>query len=173
MNKSPIATIVFKDMGEVQLELFTDTPNSTANFVSLAKSKFYDGLTMHRIIPGFVAQGGCPDGTGTGGPGYAIDGEFKSNGFENNHSQVKGTIAWARSMARNSAGSQFYITVGDASFLDDDYAAFGQVINGMEVMDEIAKLGTNSGAPTSEVIIENITIEDFGQDIPQPIKVGE
>lgn len=172
MNKiNPEAIINIKGFEEIKVELFLDVPNSTANFISLAQSGFYNGLSMHRIIPGFVAQGGCPEGTGTGGPGYSIDGEFKSNGFNNPHSHDKGAIAWARSMARNSAGSQFYLSLDDTKFLDDDYAVFGKVTNGIEVLDQLAILGSESGTPTSDVTIESITIETNGFDIPELIKV--
>ena len=166
-----IATIKVKDIGTMEFELFMDTPNSTANFVSLANSKYYDGLTMHRIVTDFVAQGGCPDGTGMGGPGYNIDGEFKSNGFDNPHSHVKGSIAWARSMARNSAGSQFYITLGDTSFLDEDYACFGKIVSGEEVLGKLNDLSSNSGTPKEMVIIESITINTNGVEVPEVKKV--
>jgi len=166
-----IATIKIKNLGTMEFELFMDTPNSTANFVSLASSKYYDGLSMHRIVTDFVAQGGCPDGTGMGGPGYNIDGEFKSNGFDNPHSHVKGSIAWARSMARNSAGSQFYITLGDTSFLDEDYACFGKIISGEEVLGKLNELGSNSGAPQDMVVIESVTINTNGIEVPEVKKV--
>lgn len=170
-QKLPIVTIEFADLGIVKLELFLDTPNSTNNFISLANSGFYDGLSMHRIIPDFVAQGGCPDGTGMGGPGYTIDGEFPSNGFENNHPHDRGTIAWARSMARNSAGSQFYITLADTHFLNEDYAAFGRVVDGIEILDSLNQLGTGSGTPKQPVTIKSITVDTHGVTYPQPIHV--
>lgn len=170
-NKLPNATIEFENLGEVKLELFLDTPNSTNNFISLASSGFYDGLTMHRIIPDFVAQGGCPNGTGMGGPGYSIDGEFKSNGFDNPHPHDRGTISWARSMARNSAGSQFYITLADTHFLNDDYAAFGRVISGLEILDKLNELGTQSGTPLAPVQIKKVTIDTHGVTYPDPIRV--
>lgn len=154
-----IATIEIENIGSIKVELFPDTVNSTNNFISLANDKYYDGLSMHRIIPGFVAQGGCPLGTGTGGPGYNIDGEFKSNGFDNPHSHIKGAVAWARSMARNSAGSQFYITLDEVPHLDADYAVFGQVVDGMDVLDKLNALGTNRGTPKEAVKIKTITIE--------------
>ncbi len=168
---NPIATITIKEIGTMTYELFMDTPNSTANFVSLANQGFYEGLTLHRIIPDFVAQGGCPDGTGMGGPGYTIDGEFPSNNFDNPHSHVKGSLAWARSMARNSAGSQFYMTLGDTSFLDRDYAVFGKIITGEEVLDTLNTLGTERGTPTQTVIIEKVSIDLNGCDVPEVQKV--
>ncbi len=166
---NPIATITIEGFGEMTYELFLDTPNSTANFVSLANQKFYDGLKLHRIIPDFVAQGGCPQGIGTGGPGYTIDGEFPSNGFDNPHSHVKGSLAWARSMARNSAGSQFYMTLADTSFLDQDYAVFGKIITGEEVLDKLNEVGTQRGEPTQEVIITSVAI-DLNDAIVEEVK---
>lgn len=162
--KNPIVTIKF-NIGEMKFELFRDTPNSTNNFISLASEGFYDGLTMHRIIPSFVAQGGCPEGTGTGGPGYAIDGEFKSNGFNNPHSHNRGAIAWARSMARNSAGSQFYITLDSTPHLDGDYAVFGRAIEGLEVLDLFDEIGTGNGRPKKNVVIESVTVDLQGEEI--------
>ncbi len=168
---NPTAKIKLKDIGEMEFELYLDTPNSTANFVSLAKSGFYNGLTFHRVIPGFVAQGGCPDGVGTGGPGYTIDGEFSANGFDNPHPHEKGVLSWARSQARNSAGSQFFITLDKTSFLDGEYAVFGKIINGKEYLDHFEKIGSQSGTPSEIVVIEEITINDNGNDIPDVIKV--
>ncbi len=153
------AEIFFKNIGKIKLEFFADVENSMINFLSLASRGFYDGLKMHRIIPNFVAQGGCPDGTGLGGPGYTIDGEFASNGFQNLHKHEKGVIAWARSMARNSAGSQFYLTLGDIPHLDGDYAVFGKVVEGFEVLDSLNELGTRNGTPKYDVIIEKVVVE--------------
>ncbi len=167
-KKQPIATIEFEGLGVVKLELFLDTPTSTNNFISLATKGFYDGLSMHRIIPGFVAQGGCPLGTGTGNPGYSIDGEFPSNGFANPHPHNRGAIAWARSMARNSAGSQFYIALDDVHFLNEDYAVFGQLIEGDEVLDKLAELGTQGGNPLANVTIKSVTVDTFGETYPEP-----
>ncbi len=170
-KKLPTAIIQFEKLGNVQLELFLDTPNSTRNFISLASKGFYDGLSMHRIINDFVAQGGCPQGSGMGGPGYNIDGEFPSNGFANPHPHDRGVIAWARSMARNSAGSQFYITLADVHFLNEDYAVFGQVVDGFDVLDKLNALGTKSGTPKGAVIIEKITIDTHGESFEDPIHV--
>ncbi len=169
---NPIATIKLKEKGEMKFELFLDTPNSTANFISLAEEGFYDGLTFHRVIPEFVAQGGCPQGTGTGGPGYTIDGEFSSNGFDNKHLHNKGVLSWARAMARNSAGSQFFITIGDAHFLDGDYAVFGQIIEGEEFLDMFNSIGSNSGTPSEVITIEKVSIDKKNNDIPKLEKVG-
>lgn len=168
---NPIATVKIKDKGVMTFELFLDVPNSVANFVSLAESNYYDGLNMHRIIPSFVAQGGCPNGTGMGGPGYTIDGEFASNGFTNPHSHERGCLAWARSMARNSAGSQFYITLDPTPFLDADYAVFGKITSGEEVLDLLNAVGTNGGTPKETVIIESVVIDRNGCEIPELLKV--
>ncbi len=169
---NPTATIILNDNREMKFELFMDTPNSISNFISLAESGFYNGLSFHRVIPGFVAQGGCPEGTGTGGPGYTIDGEFNSNGFKNNHKHEKGVLSWARAMARNSAGSQFFITIGDASFLDGDYAAFGKILEGEEHLEMFNSIGSNSGTPSEKVIIEKVIIDKKNNDIPKLEKVG-
>ncbi len=169
---NPIATILLNDNREMKFELFMDTPNSTANFISLAESGFYDGLNFHRVIPDFVAQGGCPLGNGTGGPGYTIDGEFNSNGFDNTHPHDKGVLSWARAMARNSAGSQFFITIGDAHFLDGDYAVFGKILEGEEHLEMFNSIGSNSGNPSEIVIIEKVIIDKQGNDIPKLEKVG-
>lgn len=168
--KNPTVTIKF-NIGEMKFELFRDVPNSTSNFVSLASEGFYDGLSMHRVIPGFVAQGGCPLGTGTGGPGYAIDGEFKSNGFDNQHSHNRGALAWARSMARNSAGCQFYITLDATPHLDNDYAVFGRVIDGLEILDIFDEFGTNNGRPKKDITIESVVVDLHGEEIDPVVKV--
>ncbi len=169
---NPIATIKLSNDSEMKFELFMDTPNSTANFISLAESGFYDGLNFHRVIPGFVAQGGCPIGNGTGGPGYTIDGEFKSNGFDNPHPHDKGVLSWARAMARNSAGSQFFITIGDAYFLDGDYAVFGKILEGEDNLEMFNSIGSNSGTPSENIIIEKVIIDKRNNDIPKLEKVG-
>lgn len=170
---NPIAIIKLKNKGNMKFELFLDTPNSTANFISLAESGFYNGLNFHRVIPGFVAQGGCPDGTGMGGPGYTIDGEFSANGFANPHLHETGVLSWARSAARNSAGSQFFITIGAANFLDGDYAVFGKILEGEEFLDSFNKIGTNSGTPKENIVIEEIIIEKNNNEIPKLIKIKQ
>ena len=134
----PVATIEFKDFGSVDIELYPHiAPNTVNNFISLANSGFYDGLTFHRIIKDFMIQGGDPDGTGMGGPGYSIKGEFTNNKFENDLAHTEGVISMARSQSKNSAGSQFFIVTKDAPHLDGQYASFGKVINGMDIIHEI------------------------------------
>ncbi len=146
---------------KIKLELdATAAPITVENFEKLVRDGFYDGLTFHRIIPGFMIQGGCPLGTGTGGPGHTIKGEFKSNGVDNPIRHTRGVISMARSMMPNSAGSQFFIMHKDAPHLDGQYAAFGRVVEGIEVVDEIASVETDySDKPTTPVIIKSITIE--------------
>lgn len=173
MNEKVYAVIEMENGGKIKLELYPDiAPQSVYNFVSLARSGFYDGLTFHRIIAGFVIQGGDPEGTGTGGPGYRIKGEFSANGFENNLKHTRGVISWARSSnSYDSAGSQFFIMHEDAPHLDGQYAAFGMVIDGLDVVDEIASSATDSnGRPYTPVVIKSITIE--GPDLPEPNKLG-
>lgn len=146
---------------KIKLELDSSAaPITVENFEKLVRDGFYDGLTFHRIIPGFMIQGGCPLGTGTGGPGHTIKGEFKSNGVDNPIRHTRGVISMARSMMPNSAGSQFFIMHKDAPHLDGQYAAFGRVVEGIEVVDEIASVETDySDKPTTPVIIKSITIE--------------
>lgn len=170
MNR-PIVKIEISNLGTIVLELYPDVANSTANFISLATSGFYDGLTFHRVIPQFVAQAGCPLGTGTGGPGYTIDGEFKNNGFANPYTHELGSIAWARSQARNSAGSQFYITLADTAFLDDDYAVFGKTIEGLDILEKLNDLGTNGGTPKEKIVIEKVSVDLNGCQLAPLIKV--
>ena len=137
----------------MELELYPDiAPKSVENFVKLAKSGFYDGLTFHRLVPGFVIQGGDPDGNGTGGPGWTIPGEFRSNGFKNDLKHTKGVLSWARTMDPNSAGSQFFIMVDDAPHLDGDYAAFGRVTEGLAVADAIVR-GKHGRQPVMKSVV--------------------
>jgi len=145
----------------IKCELYSDiAPISVENFVKLAKQGFYDGLIFHRVIPGFMIQGGCPDGTGMGGPGYSIKGEFASNGVKNDLKHKRGVLSMARSMMPNSAGSQFFIMHEDATHLDGDYAAFGMVIEGMDVVDQIASVKTDrSDKPLVPQVIKNISVE--------------
>ena len=139
--EKPIVTIEMEDGSIIKIELYpTKAPETVNNFIYLVKQGFYDGLIFHRTIPGFMAQGGDPEGTGMGGPGYSIKGEFKENGFENPLTHVRGMVSMARSMLPDSAGSQFFIVTDDSQFLDGKYAAFGQVIEGMENVDKIVKL---------------------------------
>ena len=171
MNKV-YATITMEDGGVIRLELYPDlAPESVRNFCYLARQGFYDGLTFHRIIEGFMIQGGDPQGTGSGGPGYCIKGEFEQNGFENDLKHTRGVISWARlSRPFDSAGSQFFIVQEDSPHLDGAYAAFGRVIEGMEVVDRIAAVQTDrSGRPAEPVVIRSITIE--GPELPEPNKL--
>lgn len=161
----PVATITMADGGVIVLELVPETaPNTVANFVELANSGYYDGLIFHRVIAGFMIQGGDPTGTGMGGPGYSIKGEFSANGFENTLSHKRGVISMARSSMPDSAGSQFFIMHQDGNFLDGQYAAFGFVTSGMEVVDAIAttKTGAND-RPVEQQKIGTIRVETFGQ----------
>ena len=151
------------NMGEIKIELdYKNAPVSSANFVSLVNKGFYDGLTFHRIIKGFMIQGGCPLGNGTGGPGYSIKGEFRSNGVKNELSHKRGVISMARAMNPNSAGSQFFICDKDDLFLDGQYAAFGHVIEGMDVVDKIASVKTGfQDRPLNKVVIEKaLSVEE-------------
>ena len=171
--KNPIATITMKDGGVMKLELYPDVaPNTVKNFISLANSGFYDGVTFHRIIAGFMIQGGDPDGNGTGGPGYSIKGEFTSNGFVNDLKHTRGVISMARTMIPDSAGSQFFIMHADAPHLDGSYAAFGKLIEGFTVLDSIAAVQTDrNDAPLNPVVIESIRVETFGVDYGEPEKI--
>ncbi len=148
-------------------------PNTAANFKSLVAKGYYDGLCFHRVISGFMIQGGCPQGTGTGGPGYSIKGEFSSNGVDNPIKHVRGVISMARSQAKDSAGSQFFIMHADAPFLDGQYAAFGKVISGMDAVDEIATTKTGaSDRPAAPQVMKRVTLTD-DEKITEPEKIGE
>jgi len=165
MDQKEINMIILKiaNMGEIKIELdYKNAPISSANFVSLVNKGFYDGLTFHRIIKGFMIQGGCPLGNGTGGPGYSIKGEFRSNGVNNQLSHKRGVISMARAMNPNSAGSQFFICDKDDLFLDGQYAAFGHVIEGMDVVDKIASVKTGyQDKPLNKVVIEKaLSVEE-------------
>lgn len=167
---NPIATIKMKNSGTMRVELYKEAaPNTVKNFVSLCNKGFYNGLIFHRVIPGFMIQGGDPDGNGTGGPGYSIKGEFQANGFKNDNKHVKGVISMARAMDPNSAGSQFFIMVDDAPHLDGQYAAFGKVIEGIETADEIVDTPTDRrDKPHEDQIIESITVDTFGEELGEP-----
>ena len=172
----PIVTITMDDGGVITLELYPNiAPETVHNFVSLVNKGFYDGLSFHRIIPGFMIQGGDPLGNGTGGPGYSIKGEFKSNGFRNDLRHERGVISMARAMDPNSAGSQFFIMHADAPHLDGSYAAFGKVIDGMGVVDSIASVRTNmfNDAPVTPVVIKSITVDTKGEEFKEPNKLAE
>ena len=157
---NPIVTITMEDGRVMKGELYPDkAPNTVNNFISLANKGFYDGLTFHRVIPGFMIQGGCPQGTGMGGPGWHIKGEFAHNGWNNPIKHTRGVISMARAMDPNSAGSQFFIMHEDAPHLDGDYAAFGHVVNGMDVVDEIAATPTNyADKPLAPQVIKTIRV---------------
>lgn len=170
---NPIVTIKMKNGGVMKLELYPETaPNTVNNFISLVKKGFYDGLIFHRCINGFMIQGGDPDGIGTGGPGYSIKGEFSGNGFRNDLRHTAGVISMARAMNPNSAGSQFFIMHVDYPYLDGQYAAFGRLIEGQEVVNAIATTPTNrDDRPLADQVMESVTVETFGVDYPEPEKV--
>lgn len=174
MEKNPIVTINMQDGGKIRLELYPDiAPISVNNFISLVNSHFYDGLIFHRVIKGFMIQGGCPDGTGMGGPGYHIKGEFAKNGVPNGLKHTEGVLSMARSMHPDSAGSQFFIMHRQAPHLDGSYAAFGKVIEGMDVVNRIAETSTDSASdrPYENQVMERVTVETFGVEYPEPEKL--
>ena len=176
---NPVAAIYIKNYGSVVIELYPDiAPNTVNNFISLIKSGFYDNNTFHRLMPGFVLQGGDPSGTGTGGPGYTIQGEFTNNGITNNLKHTKGVVSMARgSYSMDSAGSQFFIMLGDSDFLDGDYAAFGKVIDGMEIVERIEKTekvaDSESGQLQRNLVLEKAVIDLKGKEYPEVIKMSE
>ncbi len=169
---NPVVTIKMYDGGVIKAELYPEiAPNTVNNFVSLAEQGFYNGLIFHRVIPGFMIQGGCPKGNGTGGPGYEIPGEFAANGFENNLKHTRGVLSMARAMDPDSAGSQFFIMHEDAPHLDGQYAAFGRVLEGMDVVDKIAACKTGwSDKPLTPQIMQKVTVDTQGVDYPAPKK---
>ena len=169
---NPIVTIEMEDGGEIQIELYAETaPNTVRNFVSLVSKGFYDGTVLHRVIPGFMIQGGDPEGTGMGGPGYCINGEFLMNGFNNELKHTRGVLSMARAMNPNSAGSQFFIMVEDAPHLDGQYASFGRVITGMDVCDRIVSVRTNyNDKPLKPQVMKRVTVETFGENFEEPEK---
>ena len=170
--KNPVVTIEMMNGDPIKAELYPEiAPNTVNNFISLVKKGFYDGLIFHRVISGFMIQGGCPDGTGMGGPGYCIKGEFLQNGFPNSLNHTEGVLSMARAMSPNSAGSQFFIMHKDAPHLDGAYAAFGKVIEGMENVNKIADVRTDySDRPMKEQKIKAMTVETFGEEYPEPEK---
>ena len=172
MKNNPVVTIEMENGGVMKVELYPETaPNTVANFISLVEKGFYNGTIFHRVIPGFMIQGGDPDGTGMGGPGYRIKGEFTANRFQNDLKHTKGVISMARSGHPDSAGSQFFIMVDDAPHLDGQYASFGKVIEGIEVADQIVSVATNySDRPLEEQRMRSVTVETFGETYPQPKK---
>lgn len=169
---NPIVTITMENQDVMKAELYPDiAPNTVNNFISLIKKGFYDGLIFHRVINGFMIQGGCPNGNGMGGPGYSIKGEFTQNGFQNNLKHTAGVLSMARAMHPDSAGSQFFIMHKDAPHLDGSYAAFGKIIEGMDVVNRIAEEDTDyNDRPLDEQKIKSMTVETFGMDYPEPEK---
>lgn len=169
---NPIVTITMENGDVMKAELYPEiAPNTVKNFVSLVSKGYYDGLTFHRVIKGFMIQGGCPEGTGMGGPGYSIKGEFSGNGFTNDLKHTKGVLSMARSMMPNSAGSQFFIMHETSPHLDGQYAAFGKVTEGLDVVDKIASVKTDySDRPIEEQKIKSITVDTMGETYEEPEK---
>lgn len=170
MAQNPIVTITMNTGDVMKAELYPETaPNTVNNFISLIKKCFYDGVGFHRIIAGFMIQGGDPDGNGMGGPGYSIKGEFTSNGFKNDLKHSKGVLSMARTQIPDSAGSQFFIMHADAPHLDGEYAAFGKLTEGFDVLDKIATTATDwSDRPRTPQVMESVTVETFGTDYDEP-----
>ena len=171
--KNPIITIEMENSDIIKAELYPEiAPNTVNNFISLVNKGFYDGLIFHRVICGFMIQGGCPNGTGMGGPGYSIKGEFAMNGFKNDLKHTPGVLSMARAMNPNSAGSQFFIMHETSPHLDGQYAAFGKVIEGMENVNKIAEVRTGfRDDPIEKQVIKKMTVETFGETYPEPEKV--
>ena len=170
---NPIVTIEMENGGVMKLELYPDVaPQSVRNFVHLVQQGFYDGLIFHRVIPGFMIQGGDPQGSGMGGPGYCIRGEFSGNGVKNDLSHARGVLSMARAQNPNSAGSQFFIMHADGPFLDGQYAAFGKVVEGIEVVDRIAVVETDfMDKPKDPQRMKKVSVETFGEVYPEPEKM--
>lgn len=173
MAQNPIVTITMENGSVIKAELYPEiAPTSVNNFISLINRNFYDGLIFHRVIRGFMIQGGCPEGTGMGGPGYSIKGEFAQNGFQNDLKHTEGVLSMARSMFPDSAGSQFFIMHKTSPHLDGGYAAFGKVIEGMETVNAIAETTTDyNDRPLEPQVIKTMTVETFGVDYPEPEKL--
>ena len=173
MAQNPIVTFTMKGGDVIKAELYPEiSPISVNNFISLIQKNFYDGLIFHRVIKGFMIQGGDPEGTGMGGPGYSIPGEFAQNGHANNLRHTAGVLSMARSMHPDSAGSQFFLMHKDAPHLDGAYAAFGKVIEGMDVVNKIAETATDyNDRPLEEQVMESVTVDCFGVEYPEPEKV--
>ena len=174
-DSNPIVTIEMEDGGIITIELYPDVaPNTVNNFISLINKGYYDGVIFHRVIPGFMIQGGDPDGNGMGGPGYAIKGEFSANGFKNTLAHTRGVISMARTKIPDSAGSQFFIMVDTASYLDGQYAAFGKVLSGMEVVDKIVSAKTNAAdKPLTDQRMKKVTVDTRGVDYDEPVTLPE
>ena len=171
-NQNPIVTIEMENGDIMKAELYPEiAPNTVNNFISLISKGYYDGVIFHRVIPGFMIQGGDPDGTGMGGPGYSIKGEFSQNGFKNDLKHTPGVLSMARTMIPDSAGSQFFIMHETSPHLDGAYAAFGKLIEGLEVVDKIARVKTDySDRPMEAQKMAKVTVETFGVDYPEPEK---
>ncbi|MGI6066368.1 MAG: peptidylprolyl isomerase [Bacillota bacterium] len=174
MSQNPLVTVEMESGDRIKVELYPEiAPNTVNNFISLVKKGFYNGVIFHRVIPGFMIQGGDPQGTGTGGPGYSIKGEFRENGFPNNLNHDRGVISMARTMEPDSAGSQFFIMVEAAPYLDGQYAAFGKVIEGMETADQIVNAPRDyRDKPQEDQRMKSVTVETFGVDYPEPEKMS-
>lgn len=172
MAQNPVVTFEMEQGGVITAELYPDiAPNTVANFISLVQSGFYDGLIFHRVIPGFMIQGGCPQGSGMGGPGYCIKGEFSGNGFRNSLVHDRGVLSMARAMDPDSAGSQFFIMVEKAPHLDGQYAAFGKVTEGMDVADAIVSTPADRmDRPKADQRMKKVTVDTFGAAYPAPEK---
>lgn len=173
MAQNPVVTITMANGDVIKAELYPEiAPNTVHNFISLVKHGFYDGLIFHRVINGFMIQGGCPQGNGMGGPGYTIRGEFSNNGFTNQLKHTPGVLSMARTMMPNSAGSQFFIMHKTSPHLDGEYAAFGKITEGMDIVDKIATCKTDySDRPVSDQRIKSMTVETFGVEYPEPEKM--
>ena len=171
--KNPEITITMEDGGVIRAELYPEVaPNTVKNFISLAGKGYYDGLIFHRVIKGFMIQGGCPNGNGMGGPGYSIKGEFAQNGVQNDLAHTPGVLSMARAMHPDSAGSQFFIMHKTSPHLDGSYAAFGKVIEGMDVVNKIAETATDySDRPLEDQVMESVTVDTFGEAYPEPNKL--
>ena len=173
---NPLVTIEMEDGGVMKGELYPEiAPNTVNNFIALANSGYYDGLIFHRVIPGFMIQGGCPQGTGTGGPGYCIKGEFTANGFQNDLKHTLGVLSMARTMIPDSAGSQFFIMVADAPHLDNQYAAFGKITENADKAVEISRVNRDmfTDKPKKPQTIKSIRVDTLGEEYPEPEKLSE
>ncbi|WP_312059235.1 peptidylprolyl isomerase [Anaerotignum sp.] len=173
MAKNPVVTFEMQNGGVIKAELYPEiAPNTVNNFISLVNKGYYNGLIFHRVINGFMIQGGCPDGTGMGGPGYQIRGEFSMNGVKNNLTHDKGVLSMARAMNPNSAGSQFFIMHEKSPHLDGQYASFGKVIEGQDVVDAIATVGTSRGdRPVEDQVMVKVSVDTFGETYSEPEKM--
>lgn len=171
-KKNPVVTITMENGDVMKAELYPEiAPNTVNNFIGLINSGYYNGLIFHRVIKGFMLQGGCPEGTGMGGPGYCIKGEFSNNGFENNLKHTEGVLSMARTMIPDTAGSQFFIMHKTSPHLDGEYAAFGKIIEGMDVVNRIAEEPTDySDRPLEVQRMENVTVDTFGVEYPEVVK---